>query len=421
MKIMISQSFAMNRSCCPLAGKERNLYFVELIETKKSVYMKKLLLPVLLCCNILLHAQQMNFEQTRALIKKTIACCAIPFLSGDSMKVSGIEIQKNGDVQIFYSSKKGPLAFNLFDLYSEGGDDKGIQTGIGNSRLLLFNLNPEKTRTIRFATHEDAKKMEAAFTRLLQLCSRRSHDSSVTDFPSPDLQSAKPEGALYFINRRAIVHTSNNMLLNSIRSADKKDVGDTTLLVMSSGEGWLDKDSLPIGDWQFFTTDASGREYVFKKGSYSRTRADMFEVLNSDSNWLMKNHQVSFASLKENHSVLVPFIKSDNWEYYHPNGRIWKTVGYQSRQVPVYLDIMISTDPLGNETGSTIITRSKEDADEWIARDVKEYDQNGILFKKLEYYSFSEVFKKTIYGPKGEIIKEEKAKPYESIVDPNNF
>lgn len=493
--------------------------------------MKKLLALILLCTTLSLHAQQMNFEQTRTFIKKTIACCAIPFVGGDSMKVSGIEIQKNGDVQIFYSSRKGPLAFNLFDLYSEGSD-KGIQAGDGNSRLLLFNLNPEKTKTIRFSTHEEAKKMEAAFNRLLQLCARSAAYSTGINFqqtldsinthlgkwtqnhaqlsaekngdvvisskgdqvfsfnlfelsqpagnravdpfgmeavrcnkkaaaaqawlnfhtttkplaflkfnciPDADLQNihhlflqlrslctpvslaTKPAGAFYFVNHRSVVHSTNNMLLNSIRSADKKDVGDTTILIASAGEGWLDKDSLPIGEWQFFATDAKGREYLFKKGFYNRTTPDLFEVLNSDSNWLLKNHQISFASLKENHAVQIPFIKSGNWNYYHPNGRLWKTVSFQSKQVPVYLDIMISTDPLGNETGSTIVSRGKDDSDEWISRDVKEYDQNGILFKKLEYYSFSEVLKKTVYGPNGEIIREEKAKPYESIVKPENY
>ena len=490
--------------------------------------MKKLL--VLLCFfnAFTIHAQDGSFEEITSFINENIRCCAVPFSGSDSMKVSGIEISKNGDIILSYSSKKGPLAFNLFDLYKETKRSTGIETGKGASRLLFFHLNAEKTRSIRFTNHEVTKKVHSAFLNLLRMSDTRK-ETTVASFQSvvnaineklakwaegkiqlaaredgnilitssgkrvfafnlfeldiygngtdsygmqvvpcskkaaaelswinfysagkttayfklgcmPDAElsslhqliiqlrflcqpsfATKPAGAVHFIRSTETVHAQNEMLLGSIRSSDKKDVGDTTLLIYSSGEGWLDKDSLPVGTWRFYAKGPDGIPYLFKTGDYSRTKASMFEVQNSDSAWVSKHHGVSFASLREEQTSIVPFIKAGSWKYFHPDGSKWKVVSYQVEKIPVFLDVMITTDGAGNDTGSSLIARTKEDRDEWISADVTEYDAQGNKFKKLQYYGFAEVYKKILYDKKGTIIKEFQARPYESTVSAENY
>ena len=229
----------------------------------------------------------------------------------------------------------------------------------------------------------------------------------------PQSFAAKPAEAVHFISR-----TSNLSLTarayHSLRALDKKDSGDTTWIIYSRGEGWLDKDSLPTGLWQFYAQDEKGGEYLFKTGYYRRTVPALFDIKAKDSSYSRQQHRVSFARVKADQSESIPFIKSGSWQYFHSNGQLWKKVSYQVEGIPIYLDEVITTDGKGDLTGSSLIQRVKFNDDEWIDTEVTEYDPAGRLFKKLQYYAFSQVYKKTLFGAGGMIIREEKAVPYQT-------
>jgi hypothetical protein len=381
--------------------------------------MKNFSLFFLLCFFLHNRLKAQDFEPTVAFIKDKITCCTIPFSGSDSLKVSGIEITKNGLVKIFYTGKKGPLSFSLLALYKENDSASGIEL-YNNSRLLQFHINAEKTRTIRFASHEAAKDVYTAFQNLLKLC-KANNEVMNPDLPfsqNNPVVALKPPDAAYFISRNTVLKTENTMLLNSIRAADKKDEGDTTFLINSKGEGWLDKDSLPAGRWNFYAKDKSGKEYRFKSGVYSPTKASMFEIKNMDSAGLKNKYGLSYASLQEEQSRTIPFVKSKIWNFYHPNGRLWKQVRYQAQQIPVEVSVSAALTENGPER---LLILLKEDLDEWINTEVIEYNEEGKTFKKLQYYGFSQVYKKTLYGKNGKVLKVETAIPYTKEVLPENY
>ncbi len=154
------------------------------------------------------------------------------------------------------------------------------------------------------------------------------------------------------------------MLTGSIRAIDKKDEGDSTLSIYSNGEGWLDKDSLPVGEWKFYATQNGGKEYLFKSGSYQPTTASMFEVINIDSSDLAKNYGLSFYRLQENQLQIIPFIKANQWNYFHANGKIWKSVNFKMSQVPIIISIVM--DDLDDQSSTRLVIQLKEELDEWI-------------------------------------------------------
>jgi hypothetical protein len=311
------------------------------------------------------------------------------------------------------------FSFNLFDL--KGGGD----TEAGNNGIETISCNPKDHAPLAWINfYADSRK--EAFIRLRCNTPKSELDKIREAFihlrsrcnPSNN-QIQPPAGASHFVSRKAIFTTNNELLLTSIRPVDKMDKGDTTISILSYGEGWLDKDSLPVGQWNFYTSTKESREYLFKSGTYQRTNPEMFEVNNIDSADLKNNYGMEFRQLQELQSEHVPFIKSNEWRYYHTNGQLWKKLDYLQKQIPVNTSIVMQ-DPENSET--TLLTiASKSDPDEWIKGEVREYDQEGRLYKKLQYRQSGEVAQKTIYGETGKIIRNETSRPFESQVLSTNY
>jgi hypothetical protein len=192
--------------------------------------------------------------------------------------------------------------------------------------------------------------IRSAFLRLRLLCIKT---GSLND---------RPPGAAYFIPRNALLNSGNKMLAESIRSIDITGDSRVPVPVNSSGEGWLDKDSLPIGQWYFYAKNSTGKEYLFKTGLYQTTTPEMFEVTDIDSVELAKNFHLSFLSLQKQQAQAIPFVKVKAWKYYHPDGTIWKKVNFKHRQIPVNTSIVIMD--LENTEQTRLIINLKERLDE---------------------------------------------------------
>jgi hypothetical protein len=67
------------------------------------------------------------------------------------------------------------------------------------------------------------------------------------------------------------------------------------------------------------------------------------------------------------------------------------------------------------------LVQLKDERDEWINGQVKEFNSKGQLFKILQYSSLGEVEKKSLYDNNGNIQKEETAKRYEKPLSPTNY
>lgn len=306
-----------------------------------------------LTCTGLLQAQDAEFVKTVRLIQHKINCCSVPFSPSVKRKVDSISVVMNGEVTFYYSDGKPPLTFNLLKLYKERGGGTGMDT-IMNGKYIQFYLNPDKINLIRFATAADAKEAYSAFRELRLKMNDRD------------------PAAIYFIKRTTVLRSENEMLLNSIRCIDKMKAGDTVVNIKSRGEGWLDKDSLPVGQWSFYAEDDKGKEYLLKSGTYSRTVPAMFEVRDIDSSELSDRYHLSFCTLQEDHARNIPFIKSYSWNYYHPDGRLWRSVNYLVSQIPIWTSIMIT----GSEEypSSTLAVMLKENPDEWTTEDQSSHD-----------------------------------------------
>jgi len=354
----------------------------------------------------------LNFAQTLELINIRLIKWA------EKSNIVTVTAQQNGNVVI--SNKHGQsFLFNLFDLTHKeynNKDDEGIETvncdTNAHAPLAWINFNKARGNVafIRLDCHAPKEELEIiryAFLHLRSLCTK------------DDVFIKPPSGAIYFVSRNAVLKTENEMLVTSIRSIDKKDEGDTTLSVSSNAEGWLDKDSLPIGKWNFYAKNKLAKEYLFKSGTYQRTKAEMFKVINIDSADLAKNYHLSFSYLQQNQAKTIPFIKTNEWNYYHANSGLWKTVIYKIRQIPLIANILMQ-EPEYNASAKLTI-QLKGDLDEWIKGDVKEFDEEGKMYKKLEYDGSGELYRKTLYNKNGKAIKTETAKPYENEVLPNNY
>jgi hypothetical protein len=302
--------------------------------------------------NFSLLAQDAGFEQTVQFVQNKIHCCSVAFSPSVKRKVDSISIALNGNMTLHYSDSKPPQSFNLLKLHKEMNEGMGMDT-IMNGKFIQFHVNPRKISLIRFATVADAAETYTALQKLFLLCKE-----AMLKF------NDHPSAAIYFISRNVVLKTENEMLLNSIRCIDRKEVGDTVIAISSKGEGWLDKDSLPIGQWNFYANDEQGKEYLLKSGTYSRTAPAMFEVKNIDSNDLSNHYHLSYCTLQEDHVKRIPFIKSYNWNYYHPNGEVWKNVDYQVSQIPIILSISINVEE--NYPSSILSVQLKENPDEWI-------------------------------------------------------
>lgn len=356
----------------------------------------------------------LNFAQTLELINIRLVKWA------EKSNIVTVIAEQNGNVVISNKHVQSFL-FNLFDLSHKeynNNDDAGIETincdTNAHAPLAWINFNKARGNVafIRLDCHTPKEELEIiryAFLHLRSLCTK------------DDVFNKPPSGAIYFVSRNAVLKTENEMLVTSIRSIDKKDEGDTTLSVSSNAEGWLDKDSLPIGRWNFYAKNKLGKEYLFKSGTYHLTKAEMFKVINIDSSDLARNYRLSFYTLQKDHVKTIPFIKSGEWNYYHPDGKLWKKVSYQNENIPIHTEITeTSVNGSGAEASTALIIILKDKLDEWIDFEVSEYDEQGNLFKRLQYYH-GDLYKKILYDKYGSVIKTETAKQHEKNVLPNNY
>lgn len=355
----------------------------------------------------------LNFAQTLEVINNGIAKW-----SGKGIAVSAWE---NGDVRIS-NNRNTHFGFNFFDLAGSSHNNRIDENGIEivscdvkeHAPLAWINFYTARGKAafIRLDCYIPASELaiiRGAFLHLRSLCTKT------------DAFNNRPAGATYFVSRNAVLKTENEMLVTSIRSIDKKDDGDTTLSVSSNAEGWLDKDSLPIGRWNFYAKNKLGKEYLFKSGTYHLTKAEMFEVINIDSSDLARNYGLSFYTLQKGHVRTIPFIKSGDWNYYHPDGKLWKKVNYQNENIPIHTEITeTSVNGSGAEASTALIIILKDKLDEWIDFEVSEYDEQGNLFKRLQYHH-GDLYKKILYDKSGSVIKTETARPYEKDLSPVNY
>lgn len=366
-----------------------------------------------LCKNERMMLSNLNFAQTLDTINSRLAKWTE---KGNGVTVSAGE---NGDVRI--TKDRGThFGFNFFDLTgsnsNNGVNEKGIEIVPCDVRRhaplawINFYTSRGKTAFIRLncaIPPAELAIIRRAFLHLGSLCTKRhafNNDST---------------GAVHFVSRNASFKCRNEMLVTSIRAGDKKDDGDTTILINSYGEGWLDSDSLPIGKWNFYAKDKLGQEYLFKSGTYRSTNAEMFEVINIDSSDLAKNYRLSFNNLQQGQAKTIPFIKTAVWNYFHPTGKLWKSVVYKGGKIPIYTSLVM----MGPEPNATarLTIQLKENPDEWVEEDVEEYDEEGNLYKKLQYYGFNEVYKKTLFDRNGKVIRTETARRYEKEISPANY
>ena len=131
----------------------------------------KWFLLFLTCFNLSVQAQEMNFEQTVSFIQQKVQCCSVPYSASTSRKVDSIYIERNGKISLFYSDKKPALTFNIFELYNDDEDSRGIDTIMGG-KFIQFYIDEEKIRMIRFANANDAGQVYDAFLKLYHLCSK---------------------------------------------------------------------------------------------------------------------------------------------------------------------------------------------------------------------------------------------------------
>ena len=104
----------------------------------------------------------------------------------------------------------------------------------------------------------------------------------------------RPDSGVYFISRNKIIDSTNYKLYDGIRPYDKKDIKDSTIIINSIGEGWLDKDSLPVGQWSFFAVNKSNKPYLFKTGEYKKTEEQMFAFTDDE-----KLHIMEYGTMPE--------------------------------------------------------------------------------------------------------------------------
>ena len=302
------------------------------------------------------HAQEFTFNikfiETVELINKRLALYSE---NGNPVRIIGLE---NGNI-IVTNNAKQTLRFNLFDLKKETSKyDNGIEIDTCNKKAhvpsswINFKSVGGTIGFIRLSCNTAGNELENLrkdFLQLKELCSKSLIVPNV------------PYEAMYFVSRGANITTQNITLLKSIRAVDTLAMDEA---ITSFGEGWLDKDSIPFGKWNFYAKDKEGKMYLFKSGHYLKTKNDMFTVKGIDSITLFKNYNTSFKNLKDMHVQTVPFIKTKAWSFYYSTGKQIKTIYYKSTDIPI--DVSIVMIDMDNMENTRLIINLKEDKmDEW--------------------------------------------------------
>jgi len=217
--------------------------------------------------------------------------------------------------------------------------------------------------------------------------------------------NSRPTDGVYFVSQNAIIDSTNYKLYSSIRPYDKKDINDSTIIIRSNGEGWLDKDSLPIGQWSFFAVDKLNKPYLLKTGEYKKTEEQMFAFTDGEK-INIKEYGTTPESLQKDFCRDYPFIKTGTWYYYHPNGKIWKKVSFESHDLFFDIAFVSEKNGFGTEYISKILVTEKEKDDEWPKEEIDEYNAEGYLFKKLDILPNGKIIYKGIFDNTGKIIHE---------------
>ena len=269
---------------------------------------------------------------------------------------------KNGII-IVINKEKQTLKFNLFDLKDEFGEKVlGIETNPCDPRThapsawINFKSVLGTIGFIRLDCSVPNEELNIIRNAFMHLRSLSSNFSAITN---------PPYEAVYFISRLAKLESNDEMLDKSIRSSEMTSF--TGKATTANGEGWLDRDSLPIGIWNFYIQESSGKEYLFKTGTYKRTKPGMFEVTGIDSTELAKRYHLTFTELQRGHVQTIPFIKVQAWSYYYPNGKLWKSVYFRDRKIP--LSVIISMADPEQPDATRLLVSLKERMDEWPEED----------------------------------------------------
>lgn len=302
--------------------------------------------------------ENLNIMQTVDFINIRLAKWAE---AGNAVKLSALE-----DGSIGIQNKRNQfLRFNMFELIPpHDGKWEGVEISACDPRVhvplgwISFNSLQNTKAFIRFDCNTPEMELEIIKSAFLHLRSLYINSNS---------SYSRPNGAMYFVNRGVMINANNDMLVSSIRSQDKKDEGDTTLFIKSNGEGWLDKDSLPVGEWRFYAADSAGNEYLFKTGNYQPTNNGMFTVRGIDSSYLAKKYHLSFLELNQRQVQSIPFIKWGKWNYYHSDGSLWKSVSFINKEIPITVQIMIVD--ADNPEVTMLVTPVNDKMDEWLEED----------------------------------------------------
>lgn len=198
-------------------------------------------------------------------------------------------------------------------------------------------------------------------------------------------------------------------LLNITNSEDRKDVFDTTITILSVGEGWFDRDSLPIGKWRFFSKDENGKVYLFKEGIFKKTTPEMFTIVGTDLSSVNKIFHYSQYKIKFMESSMIKYIKCGEWTYYHRNGKVWRKMLYQCDSLCI--EYIIAKSDEGNNSNSYKLlgtTNQSFDYNAYIKPyyPMLEFDEIGNLSKKLIFTYFNRVVYKALYDKNGNLKKE---------------
>lgn len=228
----------------------------------------------------------------------------------------------------------------------------------------------------------------------------------------------KPDSAYYFVSRNTVIDTAQYSLYLSIRPIDKKDSGDTIQKISSNGEGWLNKDSIPIGEWKFYSKNINGVEYVLKEGVYKKTTPDLFYIMANKED-IRKLINLSESEIQAKQAAFTPYIKCGDWVYYHPNGKVWKKVTFMCKEIPIEWIVVMGE---YNSYKLMVTVNFYFPDDENIWGQVLEYDEDGQIFKKLEFGSQDKIIYKAVYNKKGNVIKEARSSSWsgDTNIYPNN-
>lgn len=294
----------------------------------------------------------LKFNETADLINNRLS------LYSEKSNLTRIIAMENGSITVT-NNRKQTLKFNLFDLKDENNhDDNGIEIIPCNrsEHVTIAWINFKSVGgTIGFIRLDcTTPYKELIFLRhaFIQLKAKSSKLLVVPNLPYE---------ALYFVSRSTNFTTENIILLKSIIAVDTIRNDE---VVKSYGEGWLDKDSLPIGKWNFYAKKQEGEEYLFKTGLYQKTKMETFSVKGIDSLTLKKQYQLSFKDLQQRHLQSVPFIKSKAWNFYDPTGKHLKTVYYKTMGIPINVSIVVM-DMDKMEDSKLTIELKVDKMDEW--------------------------------------------------------